>query len=69
VQTGLKRNRGINKTDRLELEDVPFHERVRNGYHMLAAKEPTRIKLISVTAGIDEIHKSIIHIISGVLGS
>ena len=69
VQTGLKRNRGINKTDRLELEDVPFHERVRNGYHMLAAKEPTRIKLISVTAGIDEIHRSIIHIISGVLGS
>jgi len=69
VQTGLKRNRGINKTDRLELEDVAFHERVRNGYHMLAAKEPTRIKLISVTAGIDEIHRSIIHIISGVLGS
>jgi len=69
VQTGLKRNRGINKTDRLELEDVPFHERVRNGYHMLAAKEPGRIKLISVTAGIDEIHRSIIHIISGVLGS
>ena len=69
VQTGLKRNRGINKTDRLELEDVPFHERVRNGYHILAAKEPGRIKLISVTAGIDEIHRSIIHIISGVLGS
>ena len=69
VQTGLKRNRGINKTDRLELEDVAFHERVRNGYHMLSAKEPGRIKLISVTAGIDEIHRSIIHIISGVLGS
>jgi len=69
VQTGLKRNRGINKTDRLELEDVPFHERVRNGYHMLAAHDPARIKLISVTAGIDEIHRSIIHIISGVLGS
>ncbi|HZV47405.1 MAG TPA: dTMP kinase [Thermodesulfovibrionales bacterium] len=69
VQTGLKRNRGINKTDRLELEDVPFHERVRNGYQMLAEHDPARIKLISVTAGIDEIHRSIIHIISGVLGS
>ena len=68
VQTGLKRNRGINKTDRLELEDVAFHERVRNGYHMLAAKEPARIRLIHVTGGIDEIHRSIMYIISGVLG-
>lgn len=29
VETGLKRNRGINKTDRLELEDIEFHQRVR----------------------------------------
>ena len=26
VETGLKRNRGINKTDRLELEDLEFHK-------------------------------------------
>jgi dTMP kinase len=68
VQTGLQRNRGINKTDRLELEDVAFHERVRSGYHMLAAHDSARIKLIHVTDGIDEIHRSIIHIVSGVLG-
>jgi dTMP kinase len=64
VQTGLKRNRGINKTDRLELEDVPFHERVRNGYHMLAAKEPGRIKLIHASKSIEEMHREIIRIIS-----
>jgi len=67
VQTGLKRNRGINKTDRLELEDVPFHERVRNGYHMLAAKEPGRIKLIHASKSIEEIHREIIRIISDLL--
>ena len=64
VQTGLKRNRGINKTDRLELEDVPFHERVRNGYHMLSAKEPGRIKLIHSSKSIEEMHREIIRIIS-----
>jgi len=64
VQTGLKRNRGINKTDRLELEDVAFHERVRNGYHMLAAKEPGRIKLIHASKNIEEMHREIIRIIS-----
>lgn len=67
VKAGLKRNRGINKTDRLELEDVEFHQRVRNGYHDLAAKEPERIKLINASGDIKEIHSRIISIISGLL--
>jgi len=66
VQTGLKRNRGINKTDRLELEDVAFHERVRNGYLLLAALDPARIKLIHASKSIEEIHREIIRIISDV---
>ncbi|KPK46003.1 MAG: hypothetical protein AMK74_01635 [Nitrospira bacterium SM23_35] len=64
VKTGLLRNQGINKTDRLELEATSFHERVRNGYHLLAAQDPERIKLIQTTAGIDETHRKIIRIIS-----
>jgi dTMP kinase len=60
VEIGLKRNRGINKMDRLELEDVEFHKRVRSGYHEIAAKEPVRIKLINASGSIQQVHKKII---------
>jgi len=60
VEAGLKRNRGINKTDRLELEDVEFHKRVRDGYLQIAAKEPERIKLIDSSGSIEEIQRKII---------
>jgi len=63
VETGLKRNRRINKTDRLELEDVEFHKRVRKGYHELAAKEPERIKVLDASGGIEELKIVIARII------
>ncbi len=68
VETGLKRNRRINKTDRLELEDVEFHERVRKGYHELAAKEPERIKVLDASGGIGELNIVIAKIISDFIG-
>lgn len=68
AEVGLKRNKRINKTDRLELEDLEFHQRVRNGYHNLAEKEPERIKLIDASAGIQEIHSRISSIITNFIG-
>ena len=68
VETGLKRNRRINKTDRLELEDVEFHERVRKGYHELAAKEPERIKVLDASIGIEELKIIIARIIPDFIG-
>ncbi|MBM4145279.1 MAG: dTMP kinase [Nitrospira sp.] len=68
AEVGLKRNKGINKTDRLELEDLEFHQRVRNGYHNLAEKEPERIKLIDASADIQEIHNRISSIITNFIG-
>jgi dTMP kinase len=68
VETGLKRNRRINKTDRLELEDVEFHERVRKGYHELAAKEPERIKVLDASVGIEELNSLIAKIIPDFIG-
>lgn len=68
AEVGLKRNKRINKTDRLELEDIEFHQRVRNGYHNLAEKEPERIKLIDASAGIQEIHNRISSIITNFIG-
>lgn len=67
VESGLKRNRGINKTDRLELEDVEFHGRVRRGYHNLAVREPGRIKLIHASGDIGDIHNGIVEIIKDVI--
>jgi dTMP kinase len=63
VETGLKRNRGINKSDRLELEDIAFHQQVRAGYHDLASKELGRIKLVDASDSIEGIHNKILGII------
>jgi dTMP kinase len=68
VETGLTRNRRINKTDRLELEDVEFHKRVRKGYHELAAKEPERIKVLDASGGIEELNIVIANMISDFIG-
>jgi dTMP kinase len=63
VEIGLKRNKSINKTDRLELEDVEFHKRVRSGYLEIASKEPERIKLINASESIEEIHRKIVNMV------
>lgn len=64
VEVGLKRNRGINKTDRLELEDVKFHKKVREGYLELAHREPERIKITDASGSIEEIHSKIVEIVT-----
>ena len=63
VQTGLMRNKGINKTDRLELEDLEFHRRVRDGYLEIAAKDPGRIKLINASESKEQVHNKIVSIV------
>ena len=64
VETGLMRNKHINKVDRLELEDVRFHKKVREGFLKLAAKEPKRIKLVKASKGINDIHREIVRIVT-----
>lgn len=41
--------------DRLDLEPLEFHERVRRGYHLLAAREPERFHIIPAAGSIEEI--------------
>ena len=64
AETGLLRNKGINKIDRLELEDFEFHKRVRNGYLQIAARDPERIKLIDASKNIEEIQDQIIDVVT-----
>ena len=67
VEAGLMRNKHINKVDRLELEDVKFHKKVREGFLKLAAKEPKRIKLVKASKGIAEIHREIVRVVEKIL--
>ncbi len=57
---GLRRNRNAEKSDRLEQEDVEFHERVREGFLRIQRGEPDRIKLIDATGAVEEVHARVI---------
>ncbi len=59
VEIGLRRNREMQKHDRLEREDVTFHQRVRRGFHEIAAAEPERICIIPCFDGIEDVHEAI----------
>ncbi|MDP2167236.1 MAG: dTMP kinase [Thermodesulfovibrionales bacterium] len=66
VEAGLRRNKG-KKFDRLELEAVEFHKRVREGYRILAGEEPERIRLIDSSKGISAVHAEAAEIAAGFL--
>ncbi len=59
VETGLRRNMAVNKNDRLELEDVSFHEKVREGFKSIAARAGERIKTIDCSENIEYVHQKI----------
>lgn len=66
VEEGLRRNIGAQKEDRLELETIEFHQRVRKGYLQIAAEEPNRIKVIDASDSIEEVNKKIIEILESI---
>ncbi len=66
VEEGLKRKRGVQKADRLEAENVGFHNRVRNGYLQIAEEEKNRIKVINASGNVEEVHKKIVEILESV---
>ncbi len=47
-------------TDRLEAEDVGFHERVRRGFLELAAADPARCVVIDASGTAEEVHAHVI---------
>ena len=63
VETGLARNKALNKGDRLELEDLSFHERVRKGFIEIAAGEPVRIKVVDCSERLEVVHQKVVKII------
>lgn len=60
VAVGLERMRARGAVDRIEGEDVAFHERVRNGYLALIAAEPRRFVTIDGSLEEAEIRSRVI---------
>ncbi|MCL5733791.1 MAG: dTMP kinase [Patescibacteria group bacterium] len=60
---GLRRNANIGKRDRLEKEDVSFHQKVRAGYKEYFKKiTKNKHAKIDASKSIEEIHREIIRI-------
>ncbi|MFN0121963.1 MAG: dTMP kinase [Blastocatellia bacterium] len=53
--------------DRLDMEPMEFHTRVRQGYLALAAREPERFRLVPAAASMADIHQQVISLIQTVL--
>lgn len=73
VATGLKRirrrgdiaaNESEEQADRLDQEPTEFHERVRNGYLEIIAREPERFRIIPSADPIDLIRTRVLEAIS-----
>lgn len=46
-------------TDRLEAEDLAFHERVRAGFLAIAAQEPGRVRVVDASGDIDTVAEKV----------
>ena len=49
--------------DRIESEELSFHERVREGFLKIAEKEPQRVVVLDGTREIEEIFKSVLKVV------
>ncbi len=63
AEEGLKRinKRGVN--DRIEKEQIDFHQRIRSGYLELARMFPHRFRVIDSSGSEDEVHQQILKIV------
>ncbi len=64
VEKGLaRRTNGGEEMNRLDLEAIEFHKRVRAGYHTLAAAEPNRWVIVNADRSVPEIQQDLSQII------
>ena len=60
VAAGLERNREAGKRDRLELEALEFHMKVREGFLTIAKAEPGRVRIVDAARTRDEVHADVL---------
>lgn len=66
VEVGLKRATK-HYTDRIEQEDISFHQRVRDGYLQLARQNPGSIRVVDGAKSKEEIHQELVGIVEELL--
>ena len=60
VEIGLQRKRqSLEAMNRLDMEDIESHQRVREGYLAIASQEPHRVKVIDAQSSVDLVYESI----------
>jgi len=59
VEIGLKRVQTRGECDRLEQEEIAFHQRIREGFATLAQNNPERIIRINGNQSEDQVHEEI----------
>lgn len=64
VERGLaRRTNGGEEMNRLDLETVEFHRRVRAGYHKMAAAEPNRWVVVNTDRGVTAVQTDLVQIV------
>jgi dTMP kinase len=59
VEVGLKRAGHGNELDRIELEPLAFHQRVREGFLEIARNEPTRVHVVDGAQSVEAVAAAI----------
>jgi dTMP kinase len=72
VEAGLERVGRRSKhpsaaPDRLDREPLDFHERVRRGYHEIAARDPARFRLIPAHGSLAETHQLVLSAVAALI--
>lgn len=63
-QIGINRKKKDTILDRIEMESLKFHQKVREGYMKVAAKYPERIYILNAAQSKQEIHSQICTILN-----
>lgn len=58
---GLERVKG--KKDQIEAEDISFHQKIRDSFHEIGRKDPSRFKIIDATQSKDAVFEEAMHLI------
>jgi len=68
VEEGLKRRRiGGGEWNRLDAQQIAFHQRVRQGYLKMAAEEPDRWRVVNARQKPDQVQKDLRVVVSQAL--
>lgn len=75
AENGLRRaleriaqRRGVSREDRFEREDLAFHQRIREGYLALAAKEPERYRIIDASPEVTVVQRDVCSALAAFIG-